>query len=527
MYYPEEVIEELGPTEILPCTQYWMNDNSPEPRYPTGGRTVGQGLMHIDDIDERDAARGTVLEELGWPAETNPVRLVVPAGSIGITHFDVFHRGTRRMLGTGADKRIMIKLWYYRMHDNATPSWDHVPSDDDVAPASFRTDAGIRGEQEPIWTRMWHWMLGNGKSFHADAPIRRCDSATLSQLSEKLNAAAGGKDAARIEPSRVGAAYALALDGSAEAAQVLESAFVKGADASLGLEVDGVERSAAYGLAALPAFGGVPALVRVATDCAAAAAEAMAASGVLERPLNNKRALALHALGQCADTADTASLHLLGEAVGDTSSVFVQSTAALALGYIGRRAGAEGNLAAVAAILAILLPPLDMDLAGIPSNGLMAPYVDLAEGINGPEDPTTVDASHPAATAELIAGVASMPRSATRELAVTSLLMTASACVRSGASGSDPASWEQAVGALASLSHADPNRFAMGFAAEGLRRLAGCSGDETQHPGKLQCAVQALERFVGCPRWKPPEMAGALGLVQEHYDFDQGLYVHA
>ena len=129
------------------------------------------------------------------------------------------------------------------MHDNVRPSWAHVPSDDDVAPLSFRTDAGIRGEQEPIWTRMWHWMLGNGKT-HGDAPNRPCDSTTLSQLSTKLNTAAGGKDAARIEPSRVGAAYRLALSGSAEAAEILESAFMNGADKSLGLAVDGVERSA-------------------------------------------------------------------------------------------------------------------------------------------------------------------------------------------------------------------------------------------------------------------------------------------
>ena len=87
MYYPEEVVEELGPTEILPCTQYWMNDSAPEQLYPTGGRTVGQGLMNIDGDSARDAARAAVLKDLGWPAETSPTRLVVPAGSIGITHF--------------------------------------------------------------------------------------------------------------------------------------------------------------------------------------------------------------------------------------------------------------------------------------------------------------------------------------------------------------------------------------------------------------------------------------------------------
>ena len=41
------------------------------------------------------------------------------------------------------------------------------------------------------------------------------------------------------------------------------------------------------------------------------------------------------------------------------------------------------------------------DRAHLQSNGHADP--DLAEGINGPEDPTTADAGHPAATAEVLA----------------------------------------------------------------------------------------------------------------------------
>ena len=43
-------------------------------------------------------AMAATLADLGWPEETNPTRLVVPAGSIGITHFDVYHRGERQIL---------------------------------------------------------------------------------------------------------------------------------------------------------------------------------------------------------------------------------------------------------------------------------------------------------------------------------------------------------------------------------------------------------------------------------------------
>eukprot|EP01045_Picozoa_sp_COSAG04_P017961 COSAG04_NODE_1627_length_6122_cov_4.279761_9_plen_186_part_00 len=181
-----------------------MNDNAPEEKFPTSGRTI-KGANQIEDLDERAAARAETLADLGWPEETNPTRLVVPAGSIGITHFDVYHRGTHRFAGPDMDKRIMIKLWYHRAADNATPSWDHTPADDDDAPLAFRTDAGIAGGQEPIWTRMWHWMLGNGVT-KGDAPLRPVDGEERSLLAGALNNAAKGNDAAKIEPSRVGAA---------------------------------------------------------------------------------------------------------------------------------------------------------------------------------------------------------------------------------------------------------------------------------------------------------------------------------
>lgn len=73
----------------------------------------------------------------------------------------------------------------------------------------------------------------------------------------------------------------------------------------------------------------------------------------------------------------------------DPASVFIQSTAAAALGFFGRRAAAEKNLSAVSAVVKALLPALDLELAVLQSNGHASP--DLAEGTNGPEDPTTAD----------------------------------------------------------------------------------------------------------------------------------------
>ena len=56
-----------------------MNDNAPEEKFPTSGRTI-KGANHIENLEERAAARAATLADLGWPKETNPTRLVVPAG---------------------------------------------------------------------------------------------------------------------------------------------------------------------------------------------------------------------------------------------------------------------------------------------------------------------------------------------------------------------------------------------------------------------------------------------------------------
>lgn len=131
-----------------------------------------------------------------------------------------------------------------------------------------------------------------------------------------------------------------------------------------------------------------------------------------------------------------------------------------------------------------------------------------------------VVACSPAATPEILSFPASgtMPRSATREMACYALTMICSAAAASGACTSDDATWSEAVQVLSACAHVDINRFAMGFCAESLRRLA--------QNGRLHGAVSALEKFVASPRWKPPELAGHFrNIPQDKYDYGQGLFV--
>ena len=163
LYYPQDTPEDLGPTEILPCTQYFHNDSTPENGYPLAGRTIGGGVSSEPDFARRDANRAAVLKQVGWPAETTPKKVIVPKGSVAFTHFDVYHRGTRRNpeLPDDAQTRLMVsndapsynlqrmparhtctvhtaetrcapleqvKFWFVRTQDNTAPTWDHRPA---------------------------------------------------------------------------------------------------------------------------------------------------------------------------------------------------------------------------------------------------------------------------------------------------------------------------------------------------------------------------------------------------------------
>ena len=91
LYYPTDITPDMGPTVIVPGTQF---RNAPTDR-----------MAHYTNI------RGQVP-------------LVVKAGTIAFTHYDMWH-------GTAANrsdrKRHMIKFLFRRTRDNEQPSWNHDP----------------------------------------------------------------------------------------------------------------------------------------------------------------------------------------------------------------------------------------------------------------------------------------------------------------------------------------------------------------------------------------------------------------
>ena len=91
LYYPTDITPDMGPTVIVPGTQF---RNAPTDRMSTYTNIRGQ------------------------------VPLVVKAGTMAFTHYDLWH-------GTAANsssiKRHMIKFLFRRTKDNAAPTWSHDP----------------------------------------------------------------------------------------------------------------------------------------------------------------------------------------------------------------------------------------------------------------------------------------------------------------------------------------------------------------------------------------------------------------
>jgi hypothetical protein len=91
LYYPRDVTADMGPTVILPGTQF---RNAPTDRMATYTNVKGQ------------------------------VPLMVKAGTVAFTHYDMWHATAANH---SAVKRHMIKFLFGRTEDNTQPTWHHQP----------------------------------------------------------------------------------------------------------------------------------------------------------------------------------------------------------------------------------------------------------------------------------------------------------------------------------------------------------------------------------------------------------------
>ena len=149
LYYPHTITADMGPTVIVPGTQF---RNAPTDRMATYTNIRGQ------------------------------VPLTVPAGTFAITHYDLWH-------GTASNntdvKRHMIKFLFDRNSVNKAPSWNHDPAalnrardwdardkaQDAVNILAFGNPLGVSQsdhyKERAIRQACWNELLGNQEQLEA------------------------------------------------------------------------------------------------------------------------------------------------------------------------------------------------------------------------------------------------------------------------------------------------------------------------------------------------------------------------
>lgn len=346
MYFPQDTPVELGPTGVMPGTQYYES------------RTFAA---------DENAGEATAAGE---------------AGTFVLIHYDIWHRATANVAGR---ERFMLKFEFMRTQAPTAPSWDNREPE-------WATPPALGAElypHEAMWRDAWNWLSGReAESVSADAAadseaaaeggqrdgpaggqladaaswlarLRDGDDAQRTEAADRLavlGAAAASADVVSVladvladafEPAAINAAYGLAGMG-AGGAEALRRALLDGDTR--------VSRLAAYGLSVAPDEAVLPGLIAaLGSDRedtvvhaafalgerrgAASSADAVRAlSGLLDAPAERVRCAAVDALGALgvwrSEAASGAAVEALSRALRDTDAQ-VRFTAGLALAKWG------------------------------------------------------------------------------------------------------------------------------------------------------------------------------------------------
>jgi HEAT repeat protein len=276
-YYPQDTPVELGPTAIMPRSQYLNTER---------------------------------------PAGTEELPLSGEAGTVTIVHYDLLHRG---MANTSDKMRYMAKFLFTRMTEPRAPSWNHRDP-------TWETTGD---PQETIWRHLWDWHRGVADNLDpateqsvAVLAARLRDETEINGLSAAYELGTRGEEAVPIliealkderEAAPRNAAYGFNAIGEAAVPALLETA----RDAEPKVRARALDILGDMGLAAA---GAVPDLI-----------------GGLRDEADDPRRRAAEALG----TAGQASLEIaepLGNALQEDPSAEVRRNAALSLARLGPQA---------------------------------------------------------------------------------------------------------------------------------------------------------------------------------------------
>ena len=461
LYYPQDVLEDMGPTAIVPYSQYWTFNHEENHENFAGADHLDFGyqlngmeripisgpksfydpkdIVHPrtdHDVRMRDAITNT-----GWPLvetfEASPLR----AGSVVLYSHNLFHRGNHRRDDWTTWKerpRFMWRFWLFRTTDPdegatsidqkkiqwAEPSTDALTSSD-----LSKIDSNVT----TIWSHHYHWIRrGETPAYHHDSVPFSGDnpSGELDQLRKQLHLLNES-----AEPQRMGAAYRLAeMPDQTETLGIFVEALYS--------DRESVRRAATHGLVALGDTATPTFLEATKSDV---------------KWIRKAGAFGLGDAGHLnQDVLDTLIEVLLAD-----PSIYVRSVAAGALGCLGRRSAASDLgekfisrcLDALIQSLKHEVNRLGMDRAQSRSIKFVRPTdeCDICEGIGINYG---IERFEPV-------------RSAVRENALWSAVVLCS-----HPDSISDATLDSTIAALSDVVETDKNIFCVGFAMDALIRLA-------------------------------------------------------
>ena len=121
-YYPQDTTQDMGPSGLLPGTQFYRTISDPNP----------------SETSETEAG------------------ICGPAGTVALIHFDSWHRAIQNVSDR---KRYMLKFQFARMQEPTGPTWSH--SDPTWSPAT--NDRNPRVSHD-----VWNWLRGSKRNEKID-----------------------------------------------------------------------------------------------------------------------------------------------------------------------------------------------------------------------------------------------------------------------------------------------------------------------------------------------------------------------
>ena len=201
-YYPQDTTEDMGPTAVLPGSQYYDTHETAhsQPELPLCGK----------------------------------------AGTLTIVHYDLWHRA---MPNHSQKKRYMVKFLFLRLGDPQEPSWDNVQAKWQSVAHNGNSD----NRHQFMWSKFWNWHRGEQNGSIENIDSKSEDTSTLIEMLQDEN---------QDEALRLEAAYVLGTIGPSVIPTLIEM---------LRDDSEDVSRHATFALGA-SGGSAIPALIKALDD---------------------------------------------------------------------------------------------------------------------------------------------------------------------------------------------------------------------------------------------------------------------